>query len=274
MAEMSELLASVYQTGAAPSDEDKEKIAAADMFVKICDDNGIKIEDLTEGQVQTLWKTAMEGNEKCPKCGEKDCKCPAAKEGAAQVEVEKKQAAAAEWQEKRAAAEKIAEADALGRIMAHSYVDELKKIAEGEGGGLPPALKAKMEEKKEEAKGNGGNGNGGEEKKEEEKEGAANESQQKAAALIAELEKQKSASTGGASTTAQLDELAANQALAILKEAEIDDKLAYDRVSAVYTLGLKDSEKIAHVQGFDQAVQVRALEFCEAAGFPVNWDQA
>jgi hypothetical protein len=251
MGDVSELISEVYGTRNAGqpqvTEEDAEKIAQAQFFNQLCEEQGINIDHLDDSQVERLYKTAM------------DALAENAGQSQDDEQQQKEAAAEQEWSEKRAAAEKIAEVDALGRIMAHAYVDELKKIAqEGEGGGLPPALAAKAEEKKEEKK---------EEKEEGEEE--AKESQARAEALIAALSKNASSST-----TATLDELAANQAFHMLKEAGYEEGLVGPRLQAVLTLGLQDSTKIASAQTREEAQYVRALEFCEAAGFPVNWSQS
>lgn len=245
MSDVSELINEVYGTsqGAEPqiTEEDQEKIAQAEFFNNLCAEQGIDIDALSDDQVERLYKSAMAAYSKPEDDGEQ------------QKQQAKEAAALEEFQEKRAAVEKIAEVDALGRIMAHAYVDELRKIAqEGEAGPLaPPKPPAKKEEEEEE-----------EEEGEEEKK----ESQARAEALIAALNKNASAST-----TPNLDEIAANDAFALLKEAGFSEEVAAARLNAVLTLGLGESEKIAAAQTPDQARYVRALEFCEAAGFPVEW---
>jgi hypothetical protein len=247
---MTELLGSVYGT-AGHSDEDRDKRAQAEFFTNLCKQGGIQIEHLTDDQVKRLWKVAMEEMDK----GEPEKKEDKKKEG----EEEKSAAARREWQEKRAAAEKIAEADALGRIMAHAYVAELRKIAEEaekkDKGEVPPQFL------KEESK--------GDDKKEDKGEGEKKESQARAEHLLARLGK-----TAQASSTTSLDELAAEHAVELLKGAGMDAELARSRVGAVYTLGLGESTKIASAESFERAIVLRALEFCEAAGAPVDWSKA
>jgi hypothetical protein len=294
MSEISQLLASVYHNDTPqPSPEDQEKIAAAQLFTDLCKEQGIDVNELKDEQIDFLWKTAMEGSPE----GEgdaaaeppKDAEPPAEpktedpktdpkaedKEAAAKEEFQKKQAAANEWQEKRAAAEKIAEADALGRIMAHAYVDELRKLAsDAEGGGAPPPFVKKEEKSESKCEKCGKADCTCPAAKEESKEGSAeNESQKKANAIIAEMEKNKQASAPQASTTSNLDELSAYRAVEILKSAGVDPDLAFQKINAAFTLGLPESTKIAQAQSYEQGLEVRALEFCEKAGFPVNWTQ-
>ena len=48
---------------------------------------------------------------------------------------------------------------------------------------------------------------------------------------------------------------------------------AADRVSALLTLGVNESTKIAAAEDFAGAVGIRALELLEGAGYPVEWNQ-
>lgn len=261
---MSDTLFEVYGTAkVAHTDEDQEKLAASEVFVGLLKESGINPEHLTDDQIKALWgeyqKTAgevppqfMKGKGKKEESEEKEKKD------------EKKEAAAREWQEKRAAAEKVAEADALGRIMAHAFVDETKKIASSQKAAeFPPFMKKdKGEEKPEHEKGEG------ESKAEEKKEEEKKESQDRAAALLAKL-----AGQAGGSTTPNLDEQAAQHAIEMLKSAGVDEKLASARINAVHTLGLQESTKVASAQSTEQALTLRALEYCESAGFPVDWSK-
>lgn len=262
---MSTILGEVYgTTQQGHSEEDQQKLAQAEFFSGLCKQAGVQIEHLTDEQVKQLWKVAMDGRPEGAE-PEPDKKKSEKREG---DEHEKKAAAAREWEEKRAAAEKIAEADALGRIMAHAYVDELVKISEASSksehgkGGVPPQL-LKRDEKKD--------------KKEEDEEGEKKESQARATALIERLSKTASptaSSSPATSTTTNLDEVAGNHAIDLLKEAGVGPDVATARINAVYTLGLAESTKIASADSFDRAVTLRALEFCESAGFPVDWSKA
>ena len=258
---VSDSLAQVYGNTktASHSSEDAKKLAETQLFVGLCKSAGIDPTHLTDAQINKLWKAAAD--EMPPAAEKKEEKKPEEKK----EEEAKKEAAVKEWALKRELQEKIAEADALGRVMAHAYAQELKKIAEFPpgfmpGGGAPPA--EKKEEKKEEHE---SKETPAEEKKEEEKK---KESQAKAEALIAEFAKKASGST-----TPNLDEQAALQAIAMLKQAGVDEQLAYARVNAVFTLGLEESAKIASAKTADDAQTLRALEFCEAAKFPVDWSK-
>ena len=261
---MNSLLGDVFgtKTASAHTDEDLTKEANLQFFGELCRAENIDVSQLSDDQAAELFKVAMalkeaadeeEGGEKGEKAGkgeEKGEKAPPfgkkheAGESKADEKKEeaKKEAAVAEWSEKRAAAVKVAEAEATGRIMAHAMVDELNKIAQAMEGKKAPA--------------------------------AEPTSVEKAASIIDAFNKMKTAS-GAAPTSAtpNFDELAAQQAFEMLKAAEYDPKLSFDRIQAVLTLGLPESEKIASVATPDAALAILAYEFCEAAGFEVDWSK-
>lgn len=256
MSDMSQVLAEVFNTGATKtaSAEDLEKQAQVEFFNGICQSRGINIDELTDGQVENLWKVAMDAMDAEEEEEE------AEEEEKEQEKEEKKAAAAvasaqAAWSEKRAAAVKVAEAEAMGRIMAHAYVDELRKLA----GEMPEAFKEHAEKSKK--KGDEKDSEEGDEEK---------TSADRAASLIAELQAKTAAPAAGAQ--ADFEELAAYQAIDLLKHAGVAEDLAFKKIDAVFTLGLEESSKTAAVSDFAQAVYVRGLEYCEAAGFPVNWE--
>jgi hypothetical protein len=265
MSDISKLISDAYGTGTpatGASDEDQQKVAEAQFFNSLCKENGIDITKLDDGQVERLYKAAMTNFDPNVQDGGGDEPEKTAAAKAEEEQKAKEAAAAEEWAEKRAAAEKIAEVDALGRVMAHAYVNELQKIAQN---GLPPALAAKAEEKKEE----GDKGNGEGEKKKEEEE-AKKESTARAEALIEALNKNAS----GESTTQNLDDVAAGWAVELLKQAEVPEDVAKQKIAAALVIGVPESTKIAMAQTPDQAAYVRALEICEKAGFEVDWDKA
>ena len=255
---MNSLLGDVFgtKTASAHTEEDLEKQANLQFFGELCQAEGIDLSQLNDTQAAELFKVAMSFKEaaeeeaekeekkeeggKAPPFGKKhedgESKAEEAKEEA------KKEAAVAEWTEKRAAAVKVAEAEATGRIMAHAMVDELNKIAAAMNGKQEPA--------------------------------AEPTSVEKAASIINAFNQMKTAS-GAAPTSAtpNFDELAALHAVEMLKAAEYDPEVAFNRINAVFTLGLQESEKIASVSTAEEALAVRAYEFCEAAGFEVDWSK-
>lgn len=270
MPDMKDLLSEIYGNIAATKEasasvatpEDLQKQAQVEYFTKLCSAKQIDVSLLNDAQVQELFKTAME-----LKIAEETEESAEAKAKKAKDEEAKKSkeasaalsAADAEYQEKRAAAAKVAESDMMGRIMAHAYIDELKKLA----GEMPPqfAAVAGKKDDKEEKKEDG-----------DDNEKAKKEASARAAAVIAEFEKIKTA--GAAPGTPSLDEVAGNHAIELLKAAGVNADLAMARINAVHTLGVPDGAKVASAANLDAAVHVRALEYCEAAGFAVDWTQA
>jgi len=275
MPDMNEVLSEIFgnttvtKEASAPvaTPEDLQKQAQVEYFTKLCSAKQIDISLLNDEQVQDLFKTAM-----ALKVAEESAESTEAKAKKAKEEEDKKSkeasavlsAADAEYQEKRAAAAKVAEADMMGRIMAHSYVDELKKIA----GEVPPQFAAAAG-KKSGDEGKPEEKNDGDDK---DKEKAKKEASDRAAAVIAEFEKTKTA--GAAPGTPSLNELAGNHAIDMLKEAGVAADIAVARINAVHVLGVPDGTKVASAANLEAAVHVRALEYCEAAGFAVDWTQS
>jgi len=267
MAEMSQLLGQIFNTmekdASAPTEEDLVKQANLQFFGELCRAEGINVEHLNDNQVADLFKVAMEV--KAEKDGEKPGK-EGKPEGKKPEEKEKEAAAAKlaaaneEYLQKRAAHVKCAEADFMGRLMAHSFADEMRKIAASEN---PFAKKPEGKEGKE----------GKEDKEKEEKEKEA--SVRRAAELVAALEqsKQASAASTSATSTPNFDEVAAYRAIDMLKSASVDADLAFNRINASFVLGFPESVKMAAASTPEQALEYRALELCEAAGFQVDWTQ-
>jgi hypothetical protein len=71
-----------------------------------------------------------------------------------------------------------------------------------------------------------------------------------------------------------IDELAMEQAIYKAAAAGFDVDEAAERVAAALTLGIEDSAKIAAANDVDAAVDIRALEMLDAAGYPVTWNAA
>lgn len=272
MPDMKDQLSEIFGTNTkeasaapAPTAEDLAKEAQVNFFAELCAEKQIDVSQLDNAQVNELFKVAMEmkaakDNENSP---EEKAKKDKAKEEAKEKEASAAVLSAAEqeYQEKRAAAVKVAEADAMGRIMAHAYIDELKKLA----GEMPPAFAAAMGKKEEK-------GEKKEDGDEDDKEKKKKEASARAAALVSEFEKTKTAGAAPAGTPS-LDEVAGNRAIDLLKTAGVNADLAVARINAVHVLGVPDGTKVASAASLEEAVHVRALEYCEAAGFPVDWAQ-
>lgn len=194
---------------AAANQEEATKVAEVELFTKLAAENGIDLDQLSQEQVNELWvafKTAGEESDE-KKDDEKDD--------------EKKEKAKAEFAAKKEASMKIAESDALGRLMARSFMDEVTKIASGR-----PSAPAQEK--------------------------------------VAEAETP-------ATTAPALDQLAAEKAVEKAASADYDPQVAAQRIHAVLVLGAPDSVKVASADTLEQAVEVRALELLELAGYPVQY---
>lgn len=281
---MNELLANYYGTNGAGQREELEKQAQIELFSKLAAENNIDLNALTDEQVQGLWDTTF--------------KTASDEEGKKEEsDEEKKEKAQAEFAEKKEASDKLAEADFLGRTMAHSYVDELRKIAgEATPGETVEQKEAGLKDKAQKAlwavqgkankagKAVGGHlervgkkvtntatGAGG---------GANAMAPGKAKAVGAGVYGAGGAAAAGAGVAAKkhmdkkssaIDELAFGEAVEKAASAGFDAEEAAQRVNAVLILGVEESTKIAAAQDVDEAVGIRSLELLELAGYPIEW---
>lgn len=120
---MDQFLAEYYGTTKTASAEDYEAQASVELFMKVASDEGIDLSSMADEQVNALYSNWV-------KAAAEESKKDEHEEHESEKE-EKVEEAKKEHEEKKAAAEKVAEADFLGRVMAHSYVQELNKIAMG-----------------------------------------------------------------------------------------------------------------------------------------------
>ena len=104
---MDEFLNELYGTSETISGEDVEKQAAAEFLVKLAEQEGVNLDDLSDEEVGSLL-SEIEGE--------------MGKEAEAESTVDDQEAQ-----------EKLAEADFLGRAMAHAYVNELAEIEKEAG---------------------------------------------------------------------------------------------------------------------------------------------
>lgn len=109
---MNEFLAELYNTESNVSGETLEKNAAAEFLVKLAQEEGVNLNNLTDEEIGELL-TEVEKS---------------ASGGGVEIDEEAK--------------EKLAEADFLGRTMAHAYVDELAEIEKQAAGGAGKVLRA------------------------------------------------------------------------------------------------------------------------------------
>ena len=233
MGQMDAFLAQMYGNDkTAAVQEDTAKEASVDLFMKLAADQNIDLGKMSDEQVSALYNNWVKA------ASEEEHEEHEKEEKKEHLE-HKVEEAKKEHEEKKAAAEKLAEADTLGRVMAHSFVAELRKVAA-----------ASEEEKKHE-------------KKHEHEEHHKEEHHEKKE-MPAFLKKHKEASA--------LDQLAAVRAIKLASENNFDAAEAEDKVSAVLTLKLaRESTKVASAPNVQVATEIRALELLEAAGYPVTW---
>jgi hypothetical protein len=291
---MNQQLASLYGTPGAQS-EDLTKVAEAELFTKLAAENGINVDDLTDEQVQYLWDETF-GTKTA---GEEPPAEEAKKEDEDEKEdEEKKEAAAREHAVKLAHAQEEAHAHYLGQVMAHSYVAELSKIAaareasEAEAGGdgedktasglgkamaVRDAVKGGAGKAKDVITGKNWRGMGKTvsgspldnfKKKEIAKTVGAGAAAAGAAVGAGAGAKK---AFGKKKESSALDALAMEHAVKIAADANFDVEEAVARIEAVATLGLGESTKVAST--LPEQTHIRALEFLEAAGYPVQWDE-
>lgn len=299
MSGMNPHLAEMYNTHGAGDalSEEQTKVASLELFAKTAAAEGIDLSLLPPEDQNTLYSQFVEklaqedeesedegnGNGKPPpekKDDEED------KEAAARAELAQTQ----DWQQK------VAEADFLGRQMAHAFWSESREIEKEAAGIKDTAGKALQA-----VKGVGGKAGervgaaaesvGGKIRKAVGKGGsahpldAASEAKKSRRLGYAAMGAGAGAAAAGGAAAAKggkekkgsaLDEIAAEQAVKIAAEAGWDTDEAVDRLKAVITLGGPNIEntKVAHVaDDYDASVNVRGLEFLEAAGYPVDWEQ-
>lgn len=119
-------LAEIYGTN-KPDEADVEKLAAAELAEKLASENGVDLENMSEEELeQTAAELLASGEGE----GEGEGEAPAGDEPEAGTE--------------KTAQEKLDEADYLGRVMAHAYVQELKEIDKTAAAEMDKEAKGKM----------------------------------------------------------------------------------------------------------------------------------
>ena len=285
---MNSALAQMYGTGGVDTEE-QEKIANLELFAKLAAQHNIDLSSLSDEQVQELY--AQTFDTEMPKTASDD---------EDDEDKEDKKAKAEEYvEEKKAFQEKFAEADLMGRVMAHAFVqerDEIEKAAKKTEVGMPQNKPAPASPKsgtllgmppnanKEPGKGAvawaKAKGKGGKALEAVKRFSHTNKGKAVGAALGG------AALAGGGyaaykglkgkekkSSAEQFEELAAEQAIKIAAAAGFDADEAFNRVNAAYILGVAETEKIASVQNVDDALHIRGLEYLEAVGYPVDWSE-
>lgn len=316
MSGMNQFLAEYFGTS-APSEDELQKQAQAELFLKLAEEEGIDIDQLSDEQVEELYNaTFAEDGDAGEQTVEEDSMATKA---------------AAEWATQKEAADKFAEAEFMGRTMAHAYVDELKKIA---AGNLDPNAAAAAERKAKLPGGGAVRGSekamgAGKQRAVGKVEGAVREGAHGAKLRVGgglrrlghavsggrlkdtvsaakgqgqifsrDMLKTRKATLAGMGATAAgaalaagagaagykalkgkekksaaIDTYAGNLAAEKLAEAGWDPNEAVELLSAVIALDDGEDSKIAYAENLEQAVEIRALELAELAGYPVEWTE-
>jgi hypothetical protein len=125
---MDEQLAQIYGTGqpVAHDEEDLQKTAAAELLVKLAESNGVSLDQFSDEDIQGMITELYQDKEAASKCSEGMPPFPPKKD----EKEDKKDKGEDEGDEKKEkeAQAKFAEADFLGRVMAHAMVQELNNI--------------------------------------------------------------------------------------------------------------------------------------------------
>lgn len=280
---MDQMLASFFGTGGTEpqaSAEDAEKVAQAEFFAKTAAANGVNLEQLNEAQIEWLWnrtfsKEAADGGPP-PK--------PEGKDG--DDKKKREEEARKEHEEKKASQERFDQATYFGKTAAHAYVAEMKNIiAAGglefmkEAGKLDRAVGAVGKHlegtgKKIVNKIEGGSGAANAMSPRTAKAiGAGAHAAGAAAAAGGAAAAHKALKKEGSASPSAFEITAAELALSKIAAANFDQEQAIARLNAVLTLGLGESEKVASIATYEDALERRSLEYAEAAGYPVEWGQ-
>jgi hypothetical protein len=259
---MDSKLAAIYGTGNYAEEEtDLEKQAAAELLIKLAEEEGVNLDQFDDseiaGMINSIYKGAEEEHEK--------------KESKEEEEAEEKK-------KEEKGEEKVAEADFLGRVMAHAMVNELNSIEKeaGEGGRDPHPLQLAAMSR---AMSSGDYKNQMEPKRSlRHKTSLLADKGKKQVVLAAQkaltYAKGHKGLVGGVAGGAAA--LGAGGLLAhhLMKKKEgsamevMAQEVAYDLAKEA---GYIEKEKQASV--LDQAIYTRALQICEEAGLPVEWNQ-
>lgn len=291
-------LAAIYGTGQMEEETDIEKMAAAELLVKLAEEEGVDLDSFDDQEiaemVSSLYKSASDEEKKEEEKKEKEGGFEDLKKKHEEGESEKH-----EEKEESKAEEKVAEADFLGRVMAHAYVQELGEI-EKEAGKVGDTLKKGKEavtgffrsQKQKAGLGarqlkSGITGKGsvagteyhGQQRKNMITQGLKNLAPAAAAGtavaggaavgahhLFKKKDKdEKGKKKHGSADESALEAMAAELAFGLAKEAGYIDE------EGNFLVETQTEEKQA--SALDQAVYARALEICEQNGIPVEWNE-
>lgn len=291
----------------AQAQENLEKQAQLELFAKLAADSNIDLNSLSDDQISELWTSTF--GEKVaaeePKEEKKEIKEEAKEEHESEAEEkreheEKKAAAAAELVELQKQAE-LAYFDRAGRQMAHAMMSELSAIKEAaeleaKEASASQAVKNLGQYAKYKGKELAGKVTDSKAGKAVGKhlenvgkkvmnpvakggEGAMHPSTAKRIGAGAYGAGAAAAAGGTAAAvhhhnkkkeSSAIDEMAVDTALKLAADGGYDVEQAGELLAGV--VEATESTKIASASTVEQAVEIRALEFLEAAGYPVQWN--
>lgn len=297
---MNPTLAAFYNThgyGTAARRE-QVKVAHLELFAKAAAAQGIDLSQLDDGTRNALYseftqKLAEEGAPVPEDESEEHEEGESSEEEKEEQEEgdddseeagppEEKKEARAQWASMRAFNEKVAEADYVGRVMAHAFHDEDRKIKLAAGTVPltgPNGTQLLVQEGAEKAKGLAKRvGEHVMANKGRYAAGAGAAAALGGGALLAHqmMKKKDEAPAGGGEKkeASAFDVQAARQAVKIASAANWNGQEAAQRLNALLTLGVPAMDKTAQALGdYKQALNVRALELLESSGYPVDWSQ-
>jgi len=288
--------------------EEQTKIASLDLFAKAAAAEQIQLSELSPEQQNDLYnqfceKLAQEEGEG-EEGGEKKPPFPPKKEEGEkkekEEEEEKESAARAEYAAQQEWQQKTAEADYLGRQMAHAFWSEsgeIQKVAMAKEAkdkppaatkpGVGPVAKGTVTDpaRQRESVGKGLKrlgkdisteaGKAGRFLKQHKGKAGLGLAAAGGAAFGAKKLYEKGKKEGRKEASA-FDAEAAMQGLRIAEAAELGDlEEIENKLASVLNLNLLEgeTEKVAQTNDYDTALNVRGLEFLEAAGFEVDWNE-
>lgn len=288
--------------------EELEKNAEAELFVKIAAQQGIDLNKMNDEEVAALYAYTFDKQAEFPPPEDKKDEDKGEKKDEDEDDEKKKESAAREHATKLAFAREMEQADQLGRHMAHCYIDELNKVGSAlmaqQGGAQTETPAADPKEasarefigKARDAAKKGADhvigalskdrgkfpkalGQHGPDISHVRRMGRAAEAFGKEHGKATAIGAGAAAASGAAGFAAgrhgkkkegsALDELALEAAVKIASDGGFDPEEAATKVVGIHMQGLEESTKVAAT--LEQQIEVRALEYLEAAGYPVQW---
>lgn len=248
-------LAEIYGTN---EEADVEKVAAAELAEKLAEGEDLDLDSMTPDQVEALAQEVLSADEETETAEETETETEETEESPSEEDGEK--VAAAEFEQ----------ADFLGRVMAHSFVNECKSI-EKEASYPHSQMKKTLADKAKGAFGKlKGRASGMKEKAKSTATGAAFDWGRKSGKDKAKTVGKAVGAAGAAGLagygakkalekkSSALDTLATERALEILKENGVELEAEQ---------GGEEKKAASKAEILQQAVEARAIELLEAEGF-------